>query len=149
MKRIIVLVLLVLTLAFALAGCGGKASYRDGTYTAQSSMFVSEEDTDEEAGNGYGVVTITIKDNVITDCKFEMHMEDGTLKAEDYGKKNGEIANEGFYKMAQNAVAAGQSYAQMLKETGSLKGVDAISGATISYGQFTEAVEEALKQAQG
>ena len=148
MKRIIALVLLVLTLAFALAGCGGKASYKDGTYTAQSSVFVAEDNSDEESGNGYGVVTITIKDNVITDCKFEMYMEDGTLKAEDYGKKNGEIANEGFYKMAQNAVAAGQSYAEMLKESGSLKGVDAISGATISFGQFTEAVEEALAQAK-
>ena len=149
MKRIIACVLLALMFALALAGCGGKASYKDGTYTAQSSVFVAEDNSDEESGNGYGVVTITIKDNVITDCKFEMYMEDGTLKDEDYGKKNGEIANEGFYKMAQNAVAAGQSYAQMLKESGSLKGVDAISGATISYGQFTEAVEEALAQAKG
>ena len=136
-------------LAVSLTGCGGKkaASYKDGTYTAQSSVLTAEENEDD-AGNGYGVVTITVKDNVIVDCSFDMYMEDGTLKDDTYGMKNGEIANEGFYKMAQAARDAGQSYAQMLRESGSLDGVDAISGATISYGQFVEAVEEALSQAE-
>lgn len=146
MKKKISVMAVLLMAVMLLSACGGTKTYNDGTYTAQSSLLLDEETAD--AGNGYGVVTITIKDNVIVDCVFEMYMEDGTLKDEDYGKKNGEIANEGFYKMAQGAVAAGQSYAEMLKQSGSLKGVDAISGATISFGQFTEAVEEALRQAE-
>ncbi|MBQ9685640.1 MAG: FMN-binding protein [Oscillospiraceae bacterium] len=149
MKKSIALMLALVLAAGLFSGCGGKksANYADGTYTAQSSVLTAE-DNEDDAGNGYGVVTITVKDNAIVDCKFDMYMEDGTLKDDTYGMKNGEIANEGFYKMAQAARNAGQSYAQMLKESGSLDGVDAISGATISYGQFVEAVEEALSQAE-
>ena len=148
MKKTLALLLPGVLAVLLLCACGGgKASYRDGTYTAQSSVFVAD-DGEEESGNGYGVVTVTVKDNAVTDCVFAMYMEDGTLKDESYGKKNGEITNEGFYRMAQGAVAAGQSYAEMLRQSGSLDGVDAISGATISYGQFTEAVELALEQAR-
>ena len=143
--------LLVAAMAVGLfSGCGGKkeASYKDGTYTAQSSLFVAEDGEDEEAGNGYGVVTITVKDNVITDCEFTTYMTDGTVKDEEYGKKDGEIANQDYYNKAQRAVKASQNYAEQLAAKGSLDKVDAISGATISYGEFVEAVKEALKQAR-
>lgn len=133
----------------ALLLCGCSASYADGTYTAQSSVYEGLEDEDgDEGGDGYGVVTITVKDNVITDCEFTTYMTDGTVKDEEYGKKDGEIANQDYYNKAQRAVKASQNYAEQLAAKGDLKQVDAISGATISYDEFKEAVRLALKQAK-
>ena len=134
--------------AAVLCACGGSKSYKDGTYTAQSSLYESLEDEEDEGGEGYGVVTITVKDNVITDCEFTTYMPDGTVKDEEYGKQNGEIANQDYYNKAQRAVRASENYAQQLAAKGSLDEVDAISGATISYGEFTEAVKLALDQAK-
>ena len=133
----------------ALLLCGCSASYADGTYTAQSSVYEGLEDEDgDEGGDGYGVVTITVKDNIITDCEFTTYMTDGTVKDEEYGKKDGEIANQDYYNKAQRAVKASQNYAEQLAAKGDLKEVDAISGATISYDEFKEAVRLALKQAK-
>ena len=133
--------------ALLLSGC--SANYADGTYTAQSSVYEGLEDEDgDEGGDGYGVVTITVKDNVITDCEFTTYMTDGTVKDEEYGKKDGEIANQDYYNKAQRAVKASQNYAEQLAAKGDLKEVDAISGATISYDEFKEAVRLALKQAK-
>lgn len=130
-----------------LAGC--SANYADGTYTAQSSVYEGIEDEEgDEGGDGYGVVTITVKDNVIVDCEFTTYTTDGTVKGEDYGKQDGEIANQDYYNKAQRAVQASQNYAEQLAAKGDLKEVDAISGATISYDEFKEAVRLALKQAK-
>jgi major membrane immunogen (membrane-anchored lipoprotein) len=136
--------LLVLSLC-VLAGCGSK-SYADGTYQGKSSTY--ESDDDEGNGNGYGVVTITIKDNAIVECKYETYEPNGTLKDSDYGMKNGEIANRDYYNKAQKAIAACDKYAESLVETNDIGEVDAISGATINYDNFTEAVNNALKQAE-
>ena len=128
-----------------LTGCGGSASYKDGTYEGKSSVFEGEEDG---SGAGYGVVSLTVKDNKITDCTFETFEPDGTLKGSDYGKQNGEIANQDFFNKAQRAVQASAKYAEKLVEAGNLADVDSISGATISYKEFQEAVNDALDQAQ-
>ena len=135
--------------ALLLCACGDSGNYADGTYTAQSEVYEGLEDEDNlEGGDGYGVVTITVRDNVITDCEFTTYMTDGTVKGEDYGKQNGEIANQDYYNKAQRAVRASQNYAEQLAAKGNLDAVDAISGATISYQEFQEAVKTALKQAK-
>ena len=147
MKKWISVIGIGLLGALLLSGC--SANYADGTYTAQSSVYEGLEDEDgDEGGDGYGVVTITVKDNVITDCEFTTYMTDGTVKDEEYGKKDGEIANQDYYNKAQRAVKASQNYAEQLAAKGDLKEVDAISGATISYDEFKEAVRLALKQAK-
>ena len=141
--------LIALALLFALLLAGCSASYADGTYTAQSSVYEGlEDDEGDEGGDGYGVVTITVKDNVVVDCTFTTYMTDGTVKDEDYGKKDGEISNQDYYNKAQRAVQASQNYAVQLAAKGSLDQVDAISGATISYDEFKEAVRLALKDAK-
>ena len=146
-KRLFPIIGIGLLCAMLLGGCG--ANYADGTYTAQSSVYEGLEDEDgDEGGDGYGVVTITVRDNIITDCQFTTYMTDGTVKDEDYGKKDGEIANQDYYNKAQRAVQASQNYAEQLAAKGDLKQVDAISGATISYDEFKEAVRLALKQAK-
>jgi major membrane immunogen (membrane-anchored lipoprotein) len=57
---------------------------------------------------------------------------------------NGEISNQAYYDKAQLAVRAMEAYAQQYVATQDVKAVDAVSGATIAYDQFREAVGEAL-----
>jgi major membrane immunogen (membrane-anchored lipoprotein) len=128
-----------------LAGCG-SSNYADGTYTGRSSVY--ENDEDEGNGNGYGVVTLTIKDNTIVECSYQTYEPDGTLKDEDYGMQEGSVANRDYYNKAQKAIAACEVYAQQLVDTNNVRDVDAISGATINYDNFTEAVLDALDQAK-
>ena len=128
------------------AGCGGRPNYKDGTYTSKSENYTDGGDT--EAGNGYGVVTVTIKDNAITDCSFQTFELDGTLKGEEYGKEGGQIANRDYYNKAQKAVAACDQYAAQLVERNDVRDIDAISGATINYNEFVDAAKAALQQAE-
>ena len=144
-RHIAILTLYALMLLALLTACGGSASYADGTYTGTSSVYEGDEDG---SGAGYGVATVTIQGGAITACTFETYEPDGTLKGEDYGKQNGEIANRDFYNKAQRAVQASAQYGDKLVAAGSLKDVDAISGATISFSEFQEAVEDALNQAK-
>ncbi len=129
-----------------LSGCGGTVSYNDGTYEAKSAEYINDDGSEE--GNGYGIVKITISGGVISDCEFRTYELDGTQKGEEYGKKQGSIANKDFYNKAQKAVAACDKYASDLVAAGDLNLVDAVSGATINYQQFTEAAAEALGKAE-
>jgi major membrane immunogen (membrane-anchored lipoprotein) len=121
-----------------LAGCGER-SYRDGVYSGKSSA----DDT-----GAWGEVTITIAGARITGCQFITRQKDGTVKDENYGKVNGEISNQDYYNKAQLAVRAMDQYAGDLTEKQRLKDIDTVSGATIAYNQFIEAVENALETAR-
>ncbi len=128
-----------------LAGCGGAKetgpavkSYKDGTYTAKSSP--------DERG-AVGEITLVIANRQIVKADYKGIKKDGTLKDEDYGKTNGKIENQEFYKKAQQALKASAAYPVKLVETQNVEAIDAISGATVSYQQFSEAVKKALKQA--
>lgn len=151
LKRMLAICAACGVIAAVATGCGsgGNVSYADGTYEGQSEVYEGEVDDDgNEEGNGYGVVSITITDGKISDCTYKTYEPDGTLKAEDYGKAQGAVANKDYYNKAQKAVAACDEYANMLVANGSLDGIDAISGATINYNEFVEAVENALDQAK-
>lgn len=134
--------------AFAFAGgCGqSEANYKDGTYEGKSEVYTNDDGSED--GNGYGEVTITIKDNQIVDCTYKTYEPDGTEKGEDYGKEGGSIANRDYYNKAQKAIAACDEYASQLASSGSLDGIDAISGATINYNEFVDAVNDALDKAR-
>ncbi|MBQ9487113.1 MAG: FMN-binding protein [Selenomonadaceae bacterium] len=108
---------------------------KDGTYTAESSR-------DEKLG--YSKLTLTINGGKITDAKFTGVDLLGNEKNESYGS----LLSEGDYKKAQVAVKGIRSYPKQLIETQDLKKVDAISGASISYGQFVETVERAVDEAK-
>jgi major membrane immunogen (membrane-anchored lipoprotein) len=124
-----------------LPGCGksGESSYADGSYVGQSG---------KDDRGAYGEVTLTIKDGKVATCDCLTWQKDGSVKDEDYGKVNGKIENEEMYAKAQLAVDAMQKYADQFEEVKDIEGVDAISGATISYDQFVEAVTKALKEAE-
>lgn len=144
-RRFVILTIYAIMVLTLLAACGG-GSYANGTYTGRSSVHEGMED--DGSGAGYGVATVTVQGGAITACVFETFEPDGTLKDAEYGKQNGEIANRDFYNKAQRAVQASAKYGDMLVEAGRLKDVDAISGATISFSEFQEAVEDALSQAK-
>ncbi len=145
-KKLIILAAAATFAASALTGCGGTVTYNDGTYTGQSEVY---ENTDGSTdGNGYGVATITIENGEIVACTFESYEPDGTLKDEEYGKQDGEVANRDYYNKAQKAVAACEKYAESLVSTGDVNEVDAISGATINYDSFLDAVSKALDKAK-
>ena len=130
-------------LCLSLAACGesaAPASYTDGVYDGRSADYQDDSDGN---GAGYGEVTIEIKDNSIVSCSFATYELDGTLKDENYGA---DLSKENRLK-AQKAVQASEKYASMLAEAGQLDGVDAISGATISYNAFVDAVNDALSKA--
>jgi major membrane immunogen (membrane-anchored lipoprotein) len=124
--------------ALLLAACG-QASYKDGVYSGRSGV----DDT-----GAWGEVTVTITDGRIVACTFITREKDGTLKGEDYGKINGEIASQDYYDKAQLAVRAMEQYARDYVAKQRLKDIEAISGATISYDQFNEAVDDALENAR-
>jgi major membrane immunogen (membrane-anchored lipoprotein) len=129
---------LLASMAFLLTGCG-KGGYKDGLYTGKS----GEDDT-----GAWGEVTITIDAGKIRNCEFITWQKDGTPKDENYGKINGEISNRDYYDKAQLAVAAMEKYTAAYQRAGNLKDVEAVSGATIAYNQFIEAVETALEKAR-
>ncbi|MHB9296706.1 hypothetical protein PilKf_02481 [Pillotina sp. SPG140] len=129
---------LLLTAALIISACRG-GSYKDGVFTGTS----SKDDT-----GAYGEVQITISSGKVSGCAFVTHQKDGTVKDENYGKVNGSISNQDYYDKAQLAVRAMAEYARQFVETGTLRAVDAVSGATNSYNQFLEAAETALNQAK-
>jgi major membrane immunogen (membrane-anchored lipoprotein) len=139
MKKRAISIIGAVFLAAALISACGSPSYKDGVYTGRS----GEDDL-----GAYGEATVTISGGEISDCEYVTRQKDGGIKDSEYGKVNGEISNQEYYDKAQFAVRAMASYAESLKAKKNLKGVDAITGATIAYGQFTEAVGEALKQAE-
>jgi major membrane immunogen (membrane-anchored lipoprotein) len=141
-KRKMISVIFTLLFVLLLAGCKDRsrdAAYQDGTYVGKSS---------EDDQGAYGEATITIEENKITDCSYVTRQKDGTVKDENYGKVNGTISNQDYYDKAQLAVKAMEQYAAELAEVQKLDDVDAVSGATIAYNQFKEAVEDALSQAE-
>jgi major membrane immunogen (membrane-anchored lipoprotein) len=137
-KVVFGLMMAALLSTLLLAGCG-KAEYRDGVYAGKSGT----DDT-----GAWGEVTVTITGGRVAGCEFITRQKDGIVKGEDYGKVNGEISNRDFYDKAQLAVRAMEQYAAAYRESGDLGKVEAVSGATIAYDQFVEAVEAALEGAK-
>ena len=175
MKKLFATLACSLLLAASFAGCGSSdnRAYKDGVYTGKSSVYTGDE---EGNGNGYGEVTITVKgvgtatitvkaapfefytgaelkvtitvkDNAITACEFKTYEENGTLKGDDYGKIDGEIKNQDYYNKAQKAIKGSEEYAKRIIGKINPADVDSISGATFSYNQFVDAVNDALDKA--
>ncbi|MDR2398741.1 MAG: FMN-binding protein [Spirochaetaceae bacterium] len=135
------LLLLSIFSLFSLVRCT-EETYRDGTYTGRSSP--------DDRG-AYGEVELTLAEGKVRGCRFVTWQKDGTIKDEQYGKINGEISNLDYYEKAQLAVRAMEHYAARyveVQDVRKLDQVEAVSGATIAYQQFMEAVEQALEYAR-
>ena len=145
MKKLnkIVICLMAVLLCVSLAACSKEkktVTYADGVYTGRSSDYDEDESGN---GSGYGVVEIEISDGKIVSCTFKMYELDGTLKDETYGA---DLSKENRLK-AQKAVQSAGKYAAALVSSQDPDDVDVISGATISYHEFVEAVKAALDKA--
>ena len=114
--------------------------YVDGVYKATSSI--------KDDWGGSAEVEIVVKDGKIASCVFASYQEDGKLKDAEYGKIDGVIKNMGLYKIAQNAVIQSNKYGDMLVQSQDIEKLDAISGATVSFGLFKDAVEQVMKEAR-
>ena len=110
---------------------------KDGIYTVESSR-------DEKLGKS--VLTLTIQDKKIIDAEFKGYDMLGNEKDETYGEILGKDSAD--YKKAQVAAKAIQTYPKQLVETQDLNQVDAISGATVSHGQFVETTKKAVAESK-
>lgn len=110
--------------------------YPDGTYAGRS-----QPDDD----GGYGQVSLVIAGDDITAVTLTLRSKDGSEKGADYGKTNGQVVDLPTYRKAQAGIAAAPRYAAQLVETDDLAEVDAVTGASLSYRQFQEAVTDALR----
>ena len=148
MKKFFVL---ICAAGILIGGCGGEekssapkpmqnkidlSRAKDGTYTIESSL-------DENFGKS--TLTLTIKDKKFLAASFTGYDLFGNVKDENYGALTGKDSAD--YKKAQVAVDAIKIYPAQLVETQDLGKVDAISGATISYGQFVETTRRAVEEA--
>ncbi len=132
MKKIVVTIILLIVSLLAV-GCGAP-KYNDGEY-------IGEYKGDGESKT---VVKIVLKDQKIESCELELYDDNGRLKDEHYGENSGE-AN---FAKAQLALKGTMQYPQMLVELQNIDDMDAISGATVSLKEFTQAVNDALKKAE-
>ena len=151
MKKIFSVIIVAFTIV--VSGCGEDkppqqsdnisheidlSAAKDGTYKVDSSL-------DDKLG--HSTLTLTVENHKITQAEFIGVDLFGDVKNENYGSLiSGKDSAD--YKKAQVAVKANSEYAKQLTETQSLEKVDAISGATISYNQFVEAVNKAVDEAK-
>ncbi|MDR3563952.1 MAG: FMN-binding protein [Negativicutes bacterium] len=154
MGRFLALLVMLTAIATMISGCGSSHGngadgghndhnhsvvYKDGTYVAKSSP--------DERG-AVGEIAITIEKGKISKTEYKGIQKDGKIKDKEYGMTNGKIENQDYYDKAQLALKATGTYTARLVETQSVAEVDAISGATVSFNQFTEAAKKALGQAK-
>ena len=153
MKKIFMAICLSLILfpLSLISGCGGEdknpppkpAQNKINLDAAKDGIYTIESSRDEKLGNS--TLTLTIKDKKIVAAEFTGYDLFGNVKDEDYGSLTGKDSAD--YKKAQVAVKAIKIYPAQLVETQDLSKVDAISGATISYGQFVETTKRAVEEA--
>ncbi len=141
MKKIFSLIFLAILTLFVSSCSNSSTNYKDGTYTGVSNLY---SEADYGITGGYATCNLSIKDNLITACEIKLYLPDDTLKDSSYGSS----LSEEYYNKAQNAIKAADEYAKALIGTNTVDSVDCISGATLTYAEFKEAVNNALNKAK-
>ncbi len=124
-----------------LGGCtsysaASASEYPDGEY-----FGTSKPDRDGASGE----IRFTLEGGKVVQASFMIVDADGTIRDENYGKgAGGEIVDEEFYRLGQNALAAEAEYVTQFEETSDQHEVDAIAGASLSYRHFMSAIDNAL-----
>lgn len=133
MRRII-RTLLPLLLVFLLAGCGKTEGLQDGYYTAQASEY-------HFGWKEY--VTIIVKGGRIVSVEYNAENASGFIKSWDNAYMQTMLHSTGTYPNEYTRYYAGQ----LLEGQGEDE-IDALSGATSSYGSFQKLEAAVIEQAK-
>lgn len=133
MKRILCSILMVLLL-LPLAACGDKGGLQDGYYTAQADQF----------SHGWKeYITIMVKGGNIVSVEYNAENASGFIKSWDNAYMQTMLNSSGAYPNQYTRYYAGQ-----LLEGQGEGGIDALSGATSSYGSFQKLAVAVMEQAK-
>ena len=133
MKRILSLILTLL-LAVSLTACGSDTELQDGYYTAQAAAY------------NFGwkeYITILVKGGSIISVEYNAENASGFIKSWDNAYMQNMLHSNGTYPNEYTRYYAGQ----LLSGQGEAP-IDAITGATSSYGSFQKLAAAVLEQAR-
>lgn len=134
MKRIAAVLLSMLLMASLLVGCGSQANLQDGYYTAQASEF----------SHGWKeYITILVKGGKIISVEYNAENPSGFIKSWDTAYMQTMLRINGTYPNEYT-----RYYASQLLEGQGEGRIDAISGASSSYGSFQILSQAVLEQAR-
>ena len=134
MKRIVAIFLSLLLMMSLLTACGDQPRLQDGYYTAQAEEF------------NYGwkeYITILVKGGSIVSVEYNAENASGFIKSWDNTYMQNMLQVSGTYPNEYT-----RYYANQLLEGHGEEGIDALSGATSSYGSFQILSQAVLEQAR-
>lgn len=134
MKHMICKLLPLLLLTLMLAGCGKTEELQDGYYTAQASDY-------HHGWKEY--ITITVKGGKIISVEYNAENASGFIKSWDNAYMQNMLHSNGTYPNEYTRYYAGEFLEKQGKEE-----IDALSGATSSYGSFQMLEAAVLEQAR-
>lgn len=133
MKRFLCFALALL-LGVSLSACGSKTDLQDGYYTAQAAEY----------SHGWKeYITIMVKGGSIVSVEYNAENASGFIKSWDNAYMQTMLQVEGTYPNEYTRYYAGQLLEGQGKED-----IDALSGATSSYGSFQKLEAAVLEQAK-
>lgn len=134
MNRIFVMLISLLLLTPLLTACGDQEGLQDGYYTAQASEF----------SHGWKeYITILVKGESIVSVEYNAENASGFIKSWDNTYMQNMLQVSGTYPNEYT-----RYYANQLLEGQGEEGIDALSGATSSYGSFQILSQAVLEQAR-
>ncbi len=134
MKQVFRRTWLLLFMILLLAGCGKNEELQDGYYTAQASEY------------NFGwkeYVTIMVKGGRIVSVEYNAENASGFIKSWDNAYMQNMLHSNGTYPNEYTRYYAGEFLEKQGKEE-----IDALSGATSSYGSFQMLEAAVLEQAR-
>ena len=134
MKRILAILVALLLMAPLMTACGNQEGLQDGYYTAQASEF----------SHGWKeYITILVKGGSIVSVEYNAENASGFIKSWDNAYMQNMLHSNGTYPNEYT-----RYYANQLLEGQGEGGIDAITGATSSYGSFQILAQAVLEQAR-
>lgn len=134
MKRIFTSGLILLSLMALPTACGGKTGLQDGYYTAQAAQY----------SHGWKeYITIMVKGGNIVSVEYNAENPSGFIKSWDNSYMQAMLHSSGTYPNEYT-----RFYASQLLEGQGEKDIDALTGATSSYGTFQKLSAAVLEQAR-